>query len=56
MDKQQRFYEQLKQTPVWLHFEDGSSFEGFINKPFDSKHLKNGIIGEAAFTLSLIHI
>ncbi|MGB0454343.1 MAG: carbamoyl-phosphate synthase large subunit [Bacteriovoracaceae bacterium] len=48
-----KFYENLKQTEIYLHFKDGSIFEGTINKPKDHPLLKEGIWAEAAFTTAM---
>mgnify|MGYP000014272079 FL=1 len=43
------FSNSLKQTPIFIHFQDGTSFKGYINKPsFDGE-----IWGESAFTTGM---
>ncbi|EQC50971.1 carbamoyl-phosphate synthase large subunit [Bacteriovorax sp. DB6_IX] len=43
------FSNSLKQTPIFIHFSDGTSFSGFINqKDFDKE-----IWGESAFTTGM---
>jgi carbamoyl-phosphate synthase large subunit len=49
----QLFQGQLRQTKAYLHFEDGVTFQGFINRSKDDLELKNGIWGEAAFTTGM---
>jgi len=43
------FQESLKQSPIYIHFIDGTSFQGFINRP----NFNEEIIAEAAFTTSM---
>ncbi|MFN8369691.1 MAG: carbamoyl-phosphate synthase large subunit [Bacteriovoracaceae bacterium] len=47
------FIKQLKRNKVYLHFEDGTVFNGYINLKEDDLRLKQGIWGEAAFTTAL---
>ena len=47
------FNESLKQHTAYLHFEDGTSFRGVVNRPATDPELKNGIWGEAAFTTGM---
>ena len=41
------------QSKAWLHFSNGSSFSGLINRSMDDASFSNGIWGEAAFTTSM---
>ena len=41
---------QLKTSIAYLHFEDGTTFKGYVNKESNNALLKQGIWGEAAFT------
>ena len=43
----------LKSTVAYLHFEDGTFFKGYVNRPVNDSSLKNGIWGEAAFTTGM---
>lgn len=43
------FSNSLKQSPIYIHFSDGTSFKGFINQ----KDFKDEIWGEAAFTTGM---
>jgi len=47
------FQKSLKQSKVYLHFEDGTSFEGYVNRPSNDSQLSEGIWGEAAFTTGM---
>lgn len=47
------FQNLIHQTPVSLHFEDGTSFDGWTNLKKDHPALKAGIWGEAAFTTGM---
>ena len=42
------FLKQLKRNKVYIHFEDGTVFNGYINLKEDDPRLKPGIWGEAA--------
>ncbi|MCO4792601.1 MAG: carbamoyl-phosphate synthase large subunit [Bacteriovoracaceae bacterium] len=53
MSRELDFQKALKTTQIWLHFEDGKSFSGWINKKSDDSLLKEGIWGEAAFTTGM---
>ncbi len=53
MSRELDFKRTLKTTKAWLHFEDGTSFQGWINKKADDPILKSGIWGEAAFTTGM---
>ena len=41
------------QSKAWLHFSNGRSFFGLINRSIDDESFSNGIWGEAAFTTSM---
>ncbi len=43
----------LKKSRAYLHFEDGVSFKGYVNKDETDEGLINGIWGEAAFTTGM---
>lgn len=49
----QDFNRAIHASPCYLHFEDGTSFKGWINFPENHPALKNGIWGEAAFTTGM---
>ncbi len=40
-------------TRAYLHFEDGTTFKGFVNRPPDDALVLKGIWGEAAFTTGM---
>ncbi len=40
-------------TIAFLHFEDGTTFKGIVNRSLDDNELKKGIWGEAAFTTGM---
>ena len=42
-----------EQSKVWLHFSDGTSFNGRCNLQKNDERLKKGIWGEAAFTTAM---
>ncbi|EQC46320.1 carbamoyl-phosphate synthase large subunit [Bacteriovorax sp. Seq25_V] len=43
------FQDSLKQSPIYIHFIDGTTFQGFINIP----NFEDILIAEAAFTTSM---
>jgi carbamoyl-phosphate synthase large subunit len=43
----------LKQSIAYLHFEDGSTFKGHVNRDSKDRELTDGIWGEAAFTTGM---
>ena len=43
----------LKKSKAYLHFEDGVTFQGYVNRDKDDVELINGIWGEAAFTTGM---
>lgn len=43
----------LKKSKAYLHFEDGTSFKGYVNRDETDAELKAGIWGEAAFTTGM---
>ncbi len=47
------FQKKLKTTKAYLHFSDGTIFQGYINLEKDDPRLKDGIIGESAFTTAM---
>lgn len=47
------FNQNLKKTIAYLHFEDGTSFKGFVNTHSSDARLVKGIWGEAAFTTGM---
>jgi len=47
------FRKHLRQSKVYLHFEDGKTFTGYVNRKSDDPELQNGIWGEAAFTTGM---
>jgi carbamoyl-phosphate synthase large subunit len=49
----QIFLSNLRRSKAYLHFDNGTSFEGYINLNSDDPKLKNGIWGEAAFTTGM---
>jgi len=50
---EKNFNKELKKSVAYLHFEDGTSFKGFVNKPNSDEQLQNGLWGEAAFTTGM---
>ena len=52
-DKEQQFYSNLKRSRIYLHFENGKVFKGWINKEESDPKLVDGIWGEAAFTTGM---
>jgi carbamoyl-phosphate synthase large subunit len=50
---ERNFNLKLKQSKAYLHFEDGTKFRGFINRPSTDEEVKNGIWGESAFTTGM---
>lgn len=50
---QQEFEKNLKLTTAFLHFEDGTRFNGKINIPSNDIRLEQGIWGESAFTTGM---
>jgi carbamoyl-phosphate synthase large subunit len=50
---EKNFNKILKQSKAYLHFEDGTSFAGFINRPSSDPQIQQGIWGEAAFTTGM---
>lgn len=48
-----QFRKSLKTSKVYLHFEDGRSFSGYVNKQPDDPELSAGLWGEAAFTTGM---
>lgn len=49
----QTFIKNISKTKCYLHFEDGTSYEGLTNLSAEHKSLKKGIWGEAAFTTGM---
>lgn len=49
----QEFLSNLKKSRAYLHFQDGTSFQGWINLDQQAPELKTGIWGEAAFTTGM---
>jgi carbamoyl-phosphate synthase large subunit len=47
------FNERLKLSTAYLHFEDGTTFKGKVNRQQSDRELKAGIWGEAAFTTGM---
>jgi len=47
------FQKRLHTTKCYLHFEDGTSFEGWTQLEKDHPALQNGVWGEAAFTTGM---
>ena len=43
----------LKKSAAYLHFEDGTTFKGFVNRESNDTELLSGIWGEAAFTTGM---
>lgn len=52
-EKQNTFYQNLKKTKVTLHFENGKTFKGWINKDKSDPIISSGLWGEAAFTTGM---
>lgn len=52
-DKEQQFYNNLKRSRIYLHFENGKVFKGWVNKEENDPKLKDGLWGEAAFTTGM---
>lgn len=50
---EKNFNKILKSSIAYLHFEDGTSFKGYVNRPKDDQSLIEGIWGEAAFTTGM---
>lgn len=53
MSKIYDFHTSLDQSTVYLHFDDGETFIGKVNRPADDQELNDGIWGEAAFTTGM---
>ncbi|MFI5391986.1 MAG: carbamoyl phosphate synthase small subunit, partial [Bacteriovoracales bacterium] len=53
MEAEIKFQKSLRKSKVFLHFEDGTSFQGYVNRPSDDAQLSKGIWGEAAFTTGM---
>jgi carbamoyl-phosphate synthase large subunit len=47
------FKNSLKKSVAYLHFEDGNSFKGHVNRDSTDPQLNTGIWGEAAFTTGM---
>ena len=47
------FQKDLKKNRAYLHFEDGTKFEGWINLESNDPRLEKGIWGESAFTTGM---
>ena len=47
------FNRSLKQSIAYLHFEDGTTFKGYVNRKNSDPDLEKGIWGEAAFTTGM---
>ncbi|MDD0853058.1 carbamoyl-phosphate synthase large subunit [Halobacteriovorax sp. GB3] len=47
------FQKSLKNTRAFLHFKDGTKFQGWLNIESDDPRIKNGIFAEAAFTTGM---
>jgi carbamoyl-phosphate synthase large subunit len=47
------FNHSLATSIAYLHFEDGTSFKGFVNRNLKDPELQKGIWGEAAFTTGM---
>ncbi|MCB9060800.1 MAG: carbamoyl-phosphate synthase large subunit [Halobacteriovoraceae bacterium] len=52
-DEVSQFYLDLKKTQAYLHFSDGKTFIGHINKDKSDPIVENGIWAEAAFTTGM---
>ncbi|WP_127717645.1 carbamoyl-phosphate synthase large subunit [Halobacteriovorax sp. HLS] len=53
MSKVSEFQRALRKSKVYLHFDDGKTFEGFVNRDPNDEQLKQGIWAEAAFTTGM---
>jgi len=53
MNHESTFNEQLNLTKAYLHFEDGTTFSGMVNRSSSDQDLIKGIWGEAAFTTGM---
>ncbi len=53
MEAEIKFQKSLRKSKVFLHFEDGTFFQGYVNRPSDDAQLSKGIWGEAAFTTGM---
>ena len=53
MEAEINFQKSLRTSKVFLHFEDGTSFQGYVNRQKDDSELSRGIWGEAAFTTGM---
>ena len=51
--KEKDFHKSLRKTKIYLHFKSGKKFKGYINLEENDPRLKNGILGEAAFTTGM---
>lgn len=47
------FNKSLKQSLAYLHFEDGTTFKGYVNRKNNDPDIEKGIWGEAAFTTGM---
>lgn len=52
-ENEKNFYEKLKLNTIYLHFENGKTFKGWVNKEKSDSQFKNGLWGEAAFTTGM---
>jgi carbamoyl-phosphate synthase large subunit len=50
---EKNFNQALKTSVAYLHFEDGTTFKGFVNFDSQNEKLKQGIWGESAFTTGM---
>ena len=53
MESEIKFQKSLRESKVFLHFEDGTSFQGYVNRSKDDPELVKGIWGESAFTTGM---
>ena len=53
MSKSYDFHKKLSLSDVYIHFEDGKSFKGKVNKTTEDPELTKGIWGETAFTTGM---
>jgi carbamoyl-phosphate synthase large subunit len=53
MSKSYDFHKSLTKSDVYIHFEDGRSFKGKVNRDQSDPELTKGIWGEAAFTTGM---
>jgi carbamoyl-phosphate synthase large subunit len=53
LSEKKSFYKSLKKTKIYIHFHDGTTFTGNINKSINDPILKDGIWSEAAFTTGM---